>query len=331
MILLCGSTSDLVLLFVRTVIEAKGFAYRILDPYAHGECERPRLTARWAGGCLAGCRFEGDSWNLDGSEITGVFARYFPPPGRACDSEPSDRFEAERIATIAAVLDSLPCLVVNRVYGGATNHSKPLQAGLIARWGLGIPETLVTNQPNAAREFANAHSDRVIYKSVSGVRSIVRAFDADQKARLPLLRHGPAQFQAFVDGANVRVHVVGERVFATRIDSDVVDYRFADAAATRFYPAELPPRIARACVEVARALDLPLVGIDLKETPSGNYVCFEANPCPAFPFYEQATGQPICATLVDLLQFGADQRPASCSQTLTSTVSHSAERKHVNA
>jgi len=27
--------------------------------------------------------------------------------------------------------------------------------------------------------------------------------------------------------------------------------------------------------------------------PAGQAVCFEANPCPAYPYYEGHTGQPI--------------------------------------
>ena len=46
-------------------------------------------------------------------------------------------------------------------------------------------------------------------------------------------------------------------------------------------------------------------GIDLKETPDGEYYCFEVNPSPGFLFYEQGTGQPISKALADLLHQGA--------------------------
>ena len=69
-------------------------------------------------------------------------------------------------------------------------------------------------------------------------------------------------------------------------------------------PATLPPTVAEACLRLARRLDLLLAGIDLKETPDGEYYCFEVNPSPGFLYYEQYTGQPISTALADLLQHG---------------------------
>jgi glutathione synthase/RimK-type ligase-like ATP-grasp enzyme len=66
-------------------------------------------------------------------------------------------------------------------------------------------------------------------------------------------------------------------------------------------PANLPPHVVRGCLELARRMDLLLAGIDLRETPDGEYYCFEVNPSPGFLYYEQATGQPISAALADLL------------------------------
>ena len=54
-----------------------------------------------------------------------------------------------------------------------SNGSKPYQAQLIARHGFRVPETIITNDPDRVLEFQAQH-DRVIYKSASGIRSIVR-------------------------------------------------------------------------------------------------------------------------------------------------------------
>jgi glutathione synthase/RimK-type ligase-like ATP-grasp enzyme len=183
-----------------------------------------------------------------------------------------------------------------------SNNSKPYQALLLLRAGLKVPTTLVTNDPQAASAFQAEHGD-VIYKSVSGIRSIVRRLDAAQQARLEFLRDGPAQFQVFVPGRNIRVHTVGDNVFATRIETEAVDYRYAhlDGLDVAMTPITLPPAVEAACLRAARDLDLLFAGIDLKETPAGDYVCFEVNPCPGFIYYERQTGQPISAALADLL------------------------------
>jgi glutathione synthase/RimK-type ligase-like ATP-grasp enzyme len=169
------------------------------------------------------------------------------------------------------------------------------------------PPTLVTNDPLAAERFFEENKGEVIYKSLSGIRSIVRRVQPEQLARLPLLRNGPAQFQSFIPGENVRVHTVGDQLFATRVHSETVDYRYAsrEGGSVEMEPASLPPTVAESCLRLARELDLLLTGIDLKETPNGDYYCFEVNPCPGFLYYEKYTRQPISTALASLLHHGS--------------------------
>ena len=118
-------------------------------------------------------------------------------------------------AALDAWLESTPARVVNRTFANDSNNSKPLQS-LIIRHHFHIPETLVTNDPNAALEFCESHA-RTIYKSISGERSIVTEFGLTDKERLHLLRNSPVQLQAWIDGFDVRVHVVGTQAPAARI------------------------------------------------------------------------------------------------------------------
>jgi glutathione synthase/RimK-type ligase-like ATP-grasp enzyme len=158
----------------------------------------------------------------------------------------------------------------------------------------------------AAERFFEENKGEVIYKSLSGIRSIVRRVQPEQVARLPLLRNGPAQFQSFIPGENVRVHTVGDQLFATRVHSETVDYRYAsrEGKNVEMEPTSLPPVVAESCLRLARELDLLLTGIDLKETPDGDYYCFEVNPCPGFLYYEKYTRQPISTALASLLHHG---------------------------
>jgi hypothetical protein len=202
-------------------------------------------------------------------------------------------------AALSTCLELLPGLVLNRAAAMASNRSKPYQLELIRRLGFGVPATLVTNDPELVRAFRARHG-RVVFKSASAVRSIVTELDDDGMARLAAIRACPVQFQALVEGLDVRVHVVGERVFATACDSPVVDYRYADGAA-RLAPFELPEETASRCVALAQSLDLPLAGIDLKRRADGGWICFEVNASPGFSWFEAATGQPIAAAIAALL------------------------------
>lgn len=306
MILVAGGIADKVTELVCSRLDACGYPYRHFDlgryPTGYG------VSAQWRDGVLSGS-VSGPGWQLDMDEISGAYVRFLGQEGRIAPADlpeaQSWQLQLEADTTLMVVLDDLPCPVVNRLGGGMSNNSKPYQLLLIAEAGLRVPPSLVTNHPTAAEAFIARHGE-VIYKSTSGVRSVVRPMGAGQLARLTLLRNGPAQFQAFIPGDNVRVHTVGDQLFATRIRSKAIDYRYADreGLAVEMEPADLPLTIADACRRIARNLGLLHVGIDLKQTPDEQWYCFEVNPCPGFIYYERHTGQPISLAIAEFLHTG---------------------------
>lgn len=304
MILVCGGLADAVTELVCARLQRCGYPYRLLDlgRYPGGY----RITAWWSTDGPGGMIASGD-WTLNLAEISGVYLRFLGPEGRLPRSdlaaEDVAAIQAESDTGLIALIEDLPCPVVNRLSGGMSNNSKPYQTLIIRHAGLRSPSTLVTNDPSAARDFCDEHHGDVIYKSASGVRSIVRRVGPAQLARLDLLRDGPAQFQEFIPGRNVRVHVVGDRVFAAGVESEAVDYRYAhiDGQSVSMAEVALPPAVHQACVALAANLDLLFAGIDLKETPEGEWFCFEVNPCPGFLYYERHTRQPISTALAELL------------------------------
>jgi len=302
MILVCGSLTDIVTELMCARLEKLGRPYRFLDLDAYPGRHVVRWT--WEDGAVTGS-LAGPDWHLPVEEISGVFVRYVGK-GMGIARRPDlleDGAAIERQAGLMALWEHLPCPVANRLGGGLSNHTKPYQALVIRETPLRIPRTLITSDPAAARTFYEACDARVIFKSVSGIRSIVRRMRAADLERLEYLHNGPAQFQAYVPGVDVRVHTVGREVFATLIRSEAVDYRYAEhqGATVDMEPATLPSLVARACVDLACAMDLVVAGIDLKLTPEGDWYCFEVNPAPGFAYYEQHTGQPISGALADLL------------------------------
>src|SRR5262245_29677175 len=225
MILVCGGLADGVTELVCSRLEDCGYPYRLLDLARFPEDYR--VAWRWTDSGPEG-RIAAADWRLDLDAISGVYARFLGPedrpPLRGVDPADTAALRAEGDLGLMALLEDLECPVVNRIGGGLSNYSKPYQSLVIRRARMRVPPALVISDPAAVLAFHAEHGE-VIYKSASGIRSIVRCLGPDQLARLDLLSDGPAQFQAFVPGRNVRVHTVGEQVFATRIESEAVDYR----------------------------------------------------------------------------------------------------------
>jgi glutathione synthase/RimK-type ligase-like ATP-grasp enzyme len=245
----------------------------------------------------------GFSSDLD--ELTGIYIRYSSfkskEPFNEFSGWEADLVKAECSAFRSFVFDSLDCAVVNRLNSGMSNCCKPLQSMIGARYGFRIPDAIVTNDPTTAAEFIRERDRRVVFKGIGGTRTIVGIVQSEDIERLPRLASCPVMFQAYVQGVNVRVHVVKDRVFSTRIYSDEVDYRYAP---TRFEPISLPAAIEEACIKLTHDLELLFSGIDLIENEEG-YWFLEANPSPGFSFFEINAGLPISTALVELLRCGS--------------------------
>src|SRR5215207_9445084 len=174
----------------------------------------------------------------------------------------------------------------------------------LTAWADATP-ALVVNRPSAMGSNLSKRYGDVIYKSSSGWSSRVRRLQPSDTPRLARVASCPTQFQEWIEGDDVRVHVVGAAVYAHVVRSPADDYRHsAPGERVDISAGSLPLAVEERCRALAHSLDLPLAGIDLRRTPAGDWFCFEANPSPVFSFYERQTRQPVARTLARLLVVG---------------------------
>ena len=304
MILLCGIPSETPLAMVADELDRLGADFVWFNQRRFAEYDLEYEIRD--GGVDGSMRLGPDLYPL--GSITAVYARLMddrllPELEDEPDATPN-RMACRRLhESLARWLEIAPGRVVNRYGPMGSNGSKPYQAQLITRFGFRTPETLVTNDPDEVIRFRSRHG-RVVYKSISGLRSIVTELTADDVSRLESIRNCPTQFQALVAGDDVRLHVVGETVFATAVESDGIDYRYSGQTTgeeARLRPVEAPPEIAGRAVALSNALGLPVSGLDLMVDSDGNVYCLEVNPSPAFSYYEHNTGQPIAREIARYL------------------------------
>lgn len=254
-----------------------------------------------------------DDRRIDFDEITAVYLRPYDArqvPAVAATGPGSAAWEhAGAVDDILWTWCELtPTMVVSRPSAMEENGSKPLQLAHIARCGFSVPDTLVTTDPGVARAFWERHT-RVIYKSVSGVRSIVSSLQNEHLARLADIASCPVQLQQYVPGVDHRVHVVGMEVFACEVNSQAIDYRYPGAHDVNLRACRLPPEVEERCRRVAAEMNLPVAGIDLLRTHEDEWYCFEVNPSPGFTYYQDAAGLPIGAAIARLLAAAPSPSP----------------------
>ena len=304
MILVAGIMPDGMIELMCARLEYMGYEYLFLDELRYpGD-----FNITWSV-CPRGVAgyIESPKGRVNLEEITGVYARYVQHRHgtREGMTESDEQFiQAEFQASLITLFDAMPCVVVNRVKASTSNDSKIYQKFMASSFGFLTPRTLVTTIPEEAEAFFDSCRERVIYKSVSSVRSIVRRLERNDLPRLESVRNCPTQFQEWVEGVDIRVHTVGDEVFATELVSTASDYRYASRSGDSVSATaiDIPPDIAAACIAMTKSVGLVVSGIDLRRTPDDRYYCFEMNPSPGFLFYERATGQPISEAVAKLLR-----------------------------
>jgi len=302
MVLLWGISSDGPFAAVRDELQRIGVANRLLDQQT---LLRSKISLSFEG--VPGGTLTTPDWSADLSAFTAIYLRPYDPRRLAALSglKPDSPRKLRALVfedTLTCWLEITSARVVNRPSAMASNNSKPYQLSLIHSHGFAVPETLVTTDPAAALAFWERHGTAV-YKSVSGVRSIVTQLRDEHRQRLQDVAHCPTQFQQFISGPDFRIHVVGDEVFGCEIRSGADDYRYPDrqGANVEVSSYDVPPELAERCRKLAASLNLPVAGLDLRLADSGNWFCFEVNPSPGFSFYEEATGQPIANAVARLL------------------------------
>jgi len=203
-----------------------------------------------------------------------------------------------------------------RVLERASN--KIMQLALARQLGLSIPDTLITSDPIAAREFIDRHCGQVIVKPTGKgwiydaqgeavtyvLANRLRADDIDTLDDVVL---APITLQQEISKAfELRVNIVGQKCLAIKIDSQKseisqVDWRRYDVANTPYSPFELPDDVANRCLLVCKELGLEFGAIDLICQPDGGFVFLEVNGNGQFLWAEELSGVRVSMQLACLL------------------------------
>jgi hypothetical protein len=301
MILLWGLGSDKPMASVRAELARLGCNALLVDQRAVLE-----TMISLDIGDAAGCILEWDGVRLDLAHVRAAYLRPYDPYGVPAVAElPPDHCGRRHAGAVYDGLrlwgDMSTSCVVNRLGTMGSNSSKPYQGELIRYAGFSIPETLVTTDPDAVHAFYERHG-QIVYKSVSGVRSVVSRLSAARRDEVNRVTACPTQFQQHIPGVDYRVHVVGADVFVCELESTVDDYRYADrqGGVVGRQQSAIPDDQAARCVALAASLGLRIAGVDLRRTPDGDWYCFEVNPSPAFSWFD-APDERIACSVAKLL------------------------------
>jgi glutathione synthase/RimK-type ligase-like ATP-grasp enzyme len=253
-----------------------------------------------------------DGRGLDLADVGSVWwRRPQPPQVNPSIVNPAHRAFAanETSEALTGLWYALDAFWVNEPARDIVAHRKAFQLRVAQDVGLRIPVTVITNDPDEARAFVDRRGYRnVVYKAFSATEQDWRETRILQTEELGLLdevQHAPVIFQEYIEAEHdLRITVVDGHVFAAAIYSQEtsypVDFRM-DMANARVEAVDLPDDVCDRLRALMARLGLVYGAIDMRQSLDGNHVFLEINPAGQWLFVEHKSGQPIAATLAEVL------------------------------
>lgn len=247
------------------------------------------------------------------------YRRPVPPvPDTAITDEAAYEFAlTESQTSVDGIWRSLDCFWVSHPDNLKRAEYKLYQLQVSAQIGFSSPPTLLTNNPDEARNFYIEHDGKIVYKPLKRGRIIrgenvrliyTNPVDADKAQQFDYVKYAPALLQGYVPKqVEVRVTVIGNKVFAVEIHSQEYeesrhDWRRGNAMPLPHKLHILPKDIESKCIALVKKLGLAFGAIDLILTPESEYVFLEINPNGQWAWIQQLCPEiPLRETLADLL------------------------------
>lgn len=216
-----------------------------------------------------------------------------------------------------AILEKRGTFWLNKPTSLERSRKKLFQLELAERKGMLIPRTIVSNDPAEVLRFYRACQEKMIFKAIyheyldygDHVYNIPTTLvSGSHLKKIDLVKRVPTLFQEFIEkDYELRVTVVGDRVFPAKIDSQknplaVVDWRNPLCVKELDYSRiELDRDTTNFCLEMLRDMDLQFGAFDFVVDKKGRIFFLEVNPNGQWYWLEECAGLLISDAIVDIL------------------------------
>lgn len=267
---------------------------------------------------------------LYGHDITAVWERRPMHPAEMVIRHEEEAVNQHNLKEASGFLSFLlhyvscyPC-IGHHLYDRSA-ASKMSQLRLAQELGMTIPPTCFSNEKRAIVSFARPYeyvalkpieNDNVWLGNEKEYVFFVRKVQSSLLAELPeeVFTQTVSYVQAYIDKQfEVRVTVVGNKVFACKIDSQrmdeatgKIDWRQGYEHGLRHEVCELPDDITAFCHTFLQHMHLNFGCFDFIVTPKGAYVFLECNPNGQWLWIEQETELPISEAIAEWLSTRTD-------------------------
>jgi len=252
-------------------------------------------------------------------QIRSVYCRPYkePRPSRLIKNPIERSLIIEQCQLLIEWLeDLLPCFWLNSPRAVAKSRSKVLQLTIAKQLGFLTPDSLITNNPEAALDFYSKHDSNIVAKLLQATPSTRRLkgfifttkINSTDLKLFYQIKYSPVLLQQYIEKQyEIRATVVGNQVFAAKIDSQCLETTKDDWRCYKFgsppphIPIELPLSVQSKLFKMNEKLGLKFGAYDLIYTPKEDYVFLEVNGNGQWGWIQELTKMPISKAIARLL------------------------------
>lgn len=197
-------------------------------------------------------------------------------------------------------------------------NSKIEQLKIAKKLGFLIPPTLISCNEDEIIGFIQAESPVVVKAVKHGFYeyndkiylAFTHTINQDFINNIGHYLASPMIFQHEIDKAyDIRVNIIGDKVFATALmsqeyDLSKTDWRVWDVCEEfnlKHAAVSLPKDIEEKCIAINHHFKLNFSAIDMVLDKQGNYIFLESNPNGQWAWIEEKVGYPLRDTIIDFL------------------------------
>jgi glutathione synthase/RimK-type ligase-like ATP-grasp enzyme len=284
---------------------------------------------RWSLDFLRGeplVTFDGNTFSFD--KIRSLLIRRLPDPESFKSIPTNAPPEARDYIALQRFTQTSDCIAllseckpaINSLASAQRSQSKATQLSVADRLGLCTPNTYSGTNSVLAREHITGimrSGGRACTKPIANTyltlggqkhTRFTELLDESELATLNTLSECPLTIQEYIEKAyELRVTIVGDRVFACKIESQsaggttAVDWRRYNIPRTPHSRYELPATLQQQLLAFHTYFGLTASSFDIIRSREGKYVFLESNPYGQWLWIEDLTGLPITAAITDFL------------------------------
>lgn len=182
--------------------------------------------------------------------------------------------------------------------------------------GFSIPETLITNEMEAAKKFFKRFRKSTIVKVLHhheiflnqrSFRFLTNNIETSHISKFDELTYAPVIFQRKIENSSeIRVTVVNDKIFSCRISTTQEKHNFSDLHKIKendliFSEISIGKKMEKLCINLSRKLGLLVSSIDFIEGKNGELFFLEINPVGDWNWIEKHTNLPVTTSVFDFV------------------------------